>query len=56
MSPEAGMGHRAVASFVVNMATVFESFVATALREALEPYSELTERQYEAFMDEAELP
>ena len=54
MSAEAGMGHRAVASFVVNMATVFEDFVATALREALEPYPGLTEWQYEAFMDEAE--
>ncbi|MEI2276690.1 McrC family protein [Paenarthrobacter ilicis] len=54
MSAEAGMGHRAVASFVVNMATVFEDFVATALKEALEPYAGLTEWQYEAFMDEAE--
>ncbi|MDR6437049.1 5-methylcytosine-specific restriction enzyme subunit McrC [Paenarthrobacter nicotinovorans] len=54
MSAEAGMGHRAVASFVVNMATVFEDFVATALREALEPYPGLTESQYEAFLDEAE--
>lgn len=54
MSAEAGVGHRTVASFVVNMATVFEDFVATALREALEPYPGLTEWQYEAFMDEAE--
>jgi len=54
MSAEGGAGHRAVASFVVNMATVFEDFVATALREALEPYPGLTEWQYEAFMDEAE--
>ncbi|WOH19803.1 restriction endonuclease [Paenarthrobacter sp. GOM3] len=54
MSAEAGMGHRAVASFVVNMATVFEDFVATALKEALEPYPGLTEWQYETFMDEAE--
>lgn len=54
MSAEAGMGHRTVASFVVNMATVFEDFVATALREALEPYPGLTEWQYEAFMDEPE--
>ncbi|MGC7153058.1 McrC family protein [Paenarthrobacter ureafaciens] len=54
MSAEAGVGHRSVASFVVNMATVFEDFVATALREALEPRPGLTEWQYEAFMDEAE--
>ncbi|MFJ4208535.1 McrC family protein [Paenarthrobacter sp. NPDC089675] len=54
MSAEAGTGHRMVASFVVNMATVFEDFVATALKEALEPYPGLTEWQYEAFLDEAE--
>lgn len=54
MSAEAGMDHRAVASFVVNMATVFEDFVATALKEALEPYPGLTEWQFEAFMDQAE--
>ncbi|MFJ4263436.1 McrC family protein [Paenarthrobacter nicotinovorans] len=54
MSAEAGVGNRTVASFVVNMATVFEDFVATALREALEPYPGLTEWQYEAVMDEAE--
>ncbi|MFJ4030028.1 McrC family protein [Paenarthrobacter sp. NPDC089989] len=54
MSAEAGMGHRTVASFVVNMATVFEDFVSTALREALEPYPGLTEWQYEAFLDDSE--
>jgi len=54
MSAEAGAGHRAVASFVVNMATVFEDFVGTALTETLDPYPGLTEWQYEAFMDEAE--
>lgn len=54
MSAEAGTGHLAVASFVVNMATVFEDFVGTALTEALDPYPGLTEWQYEAFMDEAE--
>lgn len=55
MSAEAGLGQRMVASFVVNMATVFEDFVATALKEALDPYPGLTEWQYEAFMDEAEI-
>jgi len=54
MSAEADLGRRTVASFVVNMATVFEDFVATALREALEPYLGLTECQYEAFMDQPE--
>lgn len=54
MSAEAGAGRRVVASFVVNMASVFEDFVTTALREALEPYPGLTEWQYEAFMDEPE--
>ncbi|WP_364308204.1 McrC family protein [Paenarthrobacter nitroguajacolicus] len=54
MSAEAGLGQRMVASFVVNMATVFEDFVATALKEALDLYPGLTEWQYEAFMDEAE--
>ncbi|BCW35108.1 McrBC 5-methylcytosine restriction system component [Arthrobacter sp. StoSoilA2] len=54
MSAEAGVGHRMVASFAVNMATVFEDFVGTALKEALEPYPGLTEWQYEAFMDESE--
>jgi 5-methylcytosine-specific restriction enzyme subunit McrC len=54
MSAEAGKGYRVVASFVVNMATVFEDFVATALREALEPYPGLTEWQYEALLDETD--
>ncbi len=55
MSAEAGIGHYSVASFVVNMAKVFEDFVTTSLREALEGYSGETSGQYEAFLDEAEV-
>lgn len=55
MSAEAGLGQRVVASFVVNMATVFEDFVTTALREALDMYPGETRGQYEANMDEAEI-
>ncbi len=55
MSAEAGLGQYVVASFVVNMATVFEDFVTTALREAFDMYPGETRGQYEAYMDEAEL-
>jgi 5-methylcytosine-specific restriction enzyme subunit McrC len=55
MSAEAGLGRHVVASFVVNMATVFEDFVTTALREAFDMYPGETRGQYEAYMDEAEL-
>lgn len=55
MSAEAGLGKQIVASFVVNMATVFEDFVTTALSEALDMYPGETRGQYETFMDEAEL-
>lgn len=54
MSAEAGIGRHSVASFVVNMAKVFEDFVTTALREALEGYPGETNGQYETFLDEAE--
>lgn len=54
MSAEAGVGTRTVASFVVNMATVFEDFVTTALREALDSYPGETEGQFPAELDEAE--
>lgn len=54
MSAEAGLGHQVVASFVVNMASVFEDFVTTALREALDVYPGETLGQYEAYLDEAE--
>lgn len=55
MSAEAGLGRQVVASFVVNMATVFEDFVTTALREALDTYPGETRGQYETYMDEAEV-
>ena len=54
MSAEAGVGRHSVASFVVNMAKVFEDFVTTALREALHDYPGETTGQYESFMDESE--
>lgn len=53
MSAEAGLGQHLVASFVVNMATVFEDFVTTALREALDMYPGETTAQYEAYLDDA---
>lgn len=52
MSAEAGLGRQQVASFVVNMAMVFEDFVAAALREALSGVPGRTEGQYECFLDE----
>lgn len=55
MSAEAGQGRYSVASFVVNMATVFEDFLTTALKEALDMYPGETVGQYPAFLDEAEL-
>lgn len=54
MSAEAGLGRHTVASFVVNMATVFEDFLTTALKESLEKYPGETVGQYQAFLDEAE--
>lgn len=54
MSAEAGLGRHSVASFVVNMATVFEDFLTTALTEALGRYPGETVGQYQAFLDEAE--
>ncbi|MFF1384682.1 McrC family protein [Arthrobacter sp. NPDC058288] len=55
MSAEAGLGRHSVASFVVNMATVFEDFLTTALKEALNVYPGETVGQYPAFLDEVEL-
>lgn len=54
MSAEAGLGRHRVASFVVNMATVFEDFVTTALREALADQPGITTPQYPAFLDQDE--
>ncbi|GAA5189791.1 McrBC 5-methylcytosine restriction system component [Arthrobacter gyeryongensis] len=55
MSAEAGIGRHSVASFVVNMAKVFEDFVTTSLREALDGYPGETSGQYETFLDESEV-
>jgi 5-methylcytosine-specific restriction enzyme subunit McrC len=54
MSAEAGLERHSVASFVVNMATVFEDFLTTALKEAFEMYPGETVGQYQTFLDEAE--
>lgn len=54
MSAEAGLGKHSVASFVVNMAAIFEDFLTTALKEALDRYPGGTVGQYPAFLDEAE--
>lgn len=54
MSAEAGVGRHRVASFVVNMATVFEDFVTTALSEALADQPGITTPQYPAFLDQDE--
>jgi 5-methylcytosine-specific restriction enzyme subunit McrC len=51
MSAEAGLGRHLVASFVVNMSTVFEDFVATALTEALAKHPGQTIAQYPAYLD-----
>lgn len=51
MSAEAGLGPHRVASFVVNMSTVFEDFVATALTESLSKYPGQTVAQYPAYLD-----
>lgn len=53
-SAEAGEGDIRVASFMVNMATVFEDFVATALREAMAGFAGMSSAQYETYMDELE--
>lgn len=54
MSAETGLGRHCVASFVVNMAGVFEDFLTTALSEALDMYPGDTVGQYQAFLDEAD--
>jgi len=57
MSAEAGLGPHRVASFVVNMSTVFENFVTTALAESLSKYPGQTVEQYPAYFDaDVELP
>ncbi|MFJ2469540.1 McrC family protein [Glutamicibacter sp. NPDC087583] len=52
MVAEASPGKLHVASFVVNMAKVFEDFVTMALTEALRKYPGRTVAQYKTYMDE----
>ncbi|HCJ54571.1 MULTISPECIES: McrC family protein [Glutamicibacter] len=53
MVAEAAVGKLQVASFVVNMAKVFEDFVTVALTEALRNYPGRTVAQYKTYLDEA---
>ncbi|XAS69624.1 restriction endonuclease [Micrococcaceae bacterium Sec5.7] len=52
-SAEAGDGKQQTASFVVDMARVFEDFVGTALREAMAQYPGEMRLQYNAMLNEA---
>ena len=51
LSAETGPGRYGMASFAVDMATVFEQFVETALREALAAYPGRTVGQYGTRLD-----
>jgi 5-methylcytosine-specific restriction enzyme subunit McrC len=55
-SAETGAGSLQMASFVVDMARVYEDFVGTALREALARYPGGTETQYRTRLDKADYP
>jgi 5-methylcytosine-specific restriction enzyme subunit McrC len=52
-SAEAGPGRQQTASFVVDMARVFEDFVGTALREAMTAYPGELRLRYNALLSEA---
>lgn len=52
-SAEAGEGKQQTASFVVDVAQVFEDFVGAALREAMAVYPGETRLQYNALLSEA---
>jgi 5-methylcytosine-specific restriction enzyme subunit McrC len=52
-SAEPGQGGQQTASFVVDMATVFEDFVGTALREAMAAYPGELRLRYNALLSEA---
>jgi len=52
-SAEAGEGKQQTASFVVDMAQVFEDFVGAALREAMSAYPGELRLQYNALLSEA---
>lgn len=49
-----GVGGQVVASFVVNMATAFEDFVTTALKDSLRHMSGRAEKQFGARLDEVD--
>lgn len=51
MSVDLGVGRSPMTAFVVDMASVYEDFVATALSEALLPYPGSTRSQYPARLD-----
>ncbi len=53
-SVEAGAGSVRVAAFVVDMAKVFEDFVATALKESLAKFGGDTQDQYKTQLDVAQ--
>lgn len=53
MVAEAAVGKLQVASFVVNMAKVFEDFITVALTEALRNYPGCTVAQYKTYLDES---
>ena len=55
-SAETGGGPLHMASFVVDMARVYEDFVGTALKESLARYPGGTETQYRTRLDEADYP
>ncbi|MEU8130312.1 restriction endonuclease [Micromonospora sp. NPDC049049] len=50
-SAEPDAGGIAIAAFAVNMATVFENFVAAAIREALGSCPGVVEEQYRTYLD-----
>jgi len=52
-SAEAGEGRQQTASFVVDMAQVFEDFVGTALRHAMASYPGELRLRYTALLSEA---
>ncbi|MEU1845295.1 McrC family protein [Micromonospora sediminicola] len=50
-SAEPDVGDVTIAAFAVNMASVFESFVATAIREALSSHPGVVAEQYRTYLD-----
>lgn len=52
LSSEAGLGGQTVASFIVDMAKVFEDFVTVALREEFARRGYVTHAQYSIVLDE----